>query len=391
MYLRLAKLLQSHSFFLFGARGTGKTMLLRQNFADKKDILWIDLLREGQTLSYSRNPSQLRSLIDAMPTKPEFVVIDEVQRVSSLLNEVHALIEERQIKFALIGSSARKLKRGAANLLAGRAIRINLFPLTTQELGNDFDLNLILNWGSLPGALVITDEALRASFLRSYVDLYLREEIREEQIVRNLDPFARFLEVAAQSNGNIINYSRIGREAGTDSKGVARYFQILEETLIGFFLEPYHASIRKRQRQQAKFYLFDIGVKRALESALGMQISPRTYEWGRAFEHLVILEAHRMNSYLQADYQFSYLRTNNDAEVDLIAEKKGSPTWAIEIKSSDEIDPVDIRKLKQLAKDLPNCTPAFFCNAKEARKIEGVYVLPWREGLQRLFTFKKHV
>jgi predicted AAA+ superfamily ATPase len=239
-------------FFLFGARGTGKTHLLQSLFPSLESVLWIDLLRQGEVLQFLRSPNELRARLDGLATPPSFVVIDEVQRVPSLLNEVHSLIEERHQKFALTGSSARKLRRGAANLLAGRALLNHLFPLTFQELGQDFSLEGVLRWGSLPAVINEQNPDVRNALLRTYVDVYLREEIREEQLVRNLDPFARFLEASAQSSGHIVNFSKIAREAGTDSKGVARYFQILEDTLLGFFLEPYHSSILKRQRQHAK-------------------------------------------------------------------------------------------------------------------------------------------
>ncbi len=386
MYARLLNLPQSQSFFLFGARETGKTRLLKDALRGEKGVLWIDFLREGEALTFLQRPSELRTRLDALAEAPAIVVLDEVQRVPEILNEVHSLIEERGTRFALTGSSARKLKRGGANLLAGRAFLNHLYPLTFLELGDDFSLERVLNWGSLPGPTPLVDDASKASFLRTYVDVYLREEIREEQIVRNLDPFARFLDVAAQCNGAIINYSRIAREAGTDSKAIARYFQILEETLVGFFLEPYHASIRKRQRQQAKFYFFDLGVKRALKGSLRVPVAPRTYEFGRAFEHLVLLEVHRLNAYRQADYKFSYVRTHNDAEIDLIAERRGDQTWAIEIKSSEQIDPSDVQKLAGLAADIPKCRPAIFCNATVARTVNGVQILPWKEGVGRLFN-----
>jgi predicted AAA+ superfamily ATPase len=195
----------------------------------------------------------------------------------------------------------------------------------------------------------------------------------------------RFLEAAAQSSSTIVNLTRIGREAGTDAKSVSRYFQILEDTLIGFFLEPYHRSIRKRQRQLAKFFLFDLGVRRALEGALHHSPRPGTYEWGRCFEEYVVLEAIRLNAYRRADYRFSYLRTQSQLEVDLIAERRGSPTWVIEIKSGTAPDPVDVRKLLDLAGAIPDARPAFFCTAENAKVIDGIEVLPWRQGLERMF------
>jgi predicted AAA+ superfamily ATPase len=385
MYPRICNPALSHSFFLFGARGTGKTRLIQSLLKNHESVLWIDLLREGEVLQFLRSASELRSRLDGLTKPPSFVVIDEVQRVPSLLNEVHSLIEERHQKFALTGSSARKLRRGAANLLAGRALLNHLFPLTFRELGEDFSLEQVLRWGSLPAVINEQNPEVRNALLRTYVDVYLREEIREEQLVRNLDPFARFLEAAAQSNGHILNFSQIAREAGTDSKGVARYFQILEDTLLGFFLEPYQSSIRKRQRQHAKFYLFDTGVKRALEGGLRNELSAQSYEWGRAFEHLVILEAHRLNAYLQSDFKFSYLKTQGQLEIDLIAERRGEPTWAIEIKSAPEVDIVQLRRLKELAAAIPHSRPAIFCTTQQRKLIEGVLVVPWEQGISELF------
>lgn len=384
MYQRLCKPLEERSFFLFGARGVGKTKLLETLFTNKT-VLWIDLLKRGEFLAFTKNTEELVQRLDSVKKAPEWIVIDEVQRVPQLLDEVHMLIEQRGQKFALTGSSARKLKRGSANLLAGRALVNNLYPFTFRELGSDFNLTDTLTWGSLPLLILEKDPLIRTELLKSYVDIYLREEIREEQIVRQLDPFARFLESAAQSSGSIINLSRIAREAGTDAKAVSRYFQILEDTLLGFFLDPYHRSLRKRQRQLSKFFLFDIGVRRALEGTLHQTPRSGTYEWGRAFEEFIILEATRLNAYLRKDYQMSYLRTQSQLEVDLIAERKGDPTWVIEIKSSDNPDPNDIRKLLDLAADIPNARPAIFCNAENSRVVEGVEILPWRTGLEKMF------
>jgi predicted AAA+ superfamily ATPase len=389
MYRRICNPLLSRSFFLFGARGTGKTHLLRQLFHTSRfkpgKVIWFDLLKEGELFTFVKNPDEMRQRIEGLSTRPEWVVIDEVQRAPQLLNTVHSLIESSDIKFALTGSSARKLKRGGANLLAGRALLNNLFPLTFSELDKTFSLAEILRWGSLPSVINEKDTIVREQILKSYVEVYLREEIREEQIIRRLDTFARFLEAAAQSSGTIINLSKIGREAATDAKTVTRYFQILEDTLLGYFLEPYHRSIRKRQRQHAKFYLFDIGVKRALEGVLHIPLTPKTYEWGKAFEHLVVLEAIRLNHYSRLNYRLSYLRTQSQLEVDLIAERKGSKTWVIEIKSGNDVSDVDINKLNALAREIPNAHPVILSTINHPKRVEGVRIIPWKDGLAELF------
>jgi predicted AAA+ superfamily ATPase len=280
MYRRLCNPLISNSFFLFGARSTGKSSLLKSIF-EGRNHLWIDLLDDENYLQFSRAPKTLQHRIDeklsTADASPLFVVIDEVQKIPKLLNEVHRLIEHGSYKhkllFALTGSSARKLKHGGANLLGGRALMNNLFPFTSTELGVDFNLLEVLQFGSLPHISVEQNITVKKELLKSYIGTYLREEIREEQIIRNLDPFVRFLEVSAQSSGKIINYAAIGRDCQTDSKTVARYFQILEETLLGLFLPAHHESVRKQQRQNPKFYFFDIGVQRALRTMLDIPVS----------------------------------------------------------------------------------------------------------------------
>src|SRR5690606_7834379 len=223
------------------------------------------------------------------------VVIDEVQKIPKLLDVVHRKIDEskragRSLRFILTGSSARKLRRGAANLLAGRADVYALFPLTAEELGESFSLEDALAFGTLPSLLDRDTTASKNRYLEAYARTYLKEEIWNEHLVRKLDPFAQLLEIAAQMNGRVLNFASIGRDAGVDTKTVQSYFQILEDTLLGFFLPPYHASERKRETTNPKFYFFDTGVKRALERMLTVPVLPRTYAYGEAFEHWVILE-----------------------------------------------------------------------------------------------------
>jgi predicted AAA+ superfamily ATPase len=218
---------------------------------------------------------------------------------------VHRLIEKTHISFALTGSSSIKLKRGAANLLAGRAFVYNLFPLTHWELQESFQLDAALRWGTLPKIFQFNLDEERERFLKAYSLTYLKEEIAVAQLVRNLNPFRNFLEVAAQCNGQILNYSKIARDVGVDTKTVQAYFSILEETLVGFFLPAFHQSVRKRQRVSPKFYFFDPGVKRALARTLQQEIYPRTYEYDQAFEHWVVLEFFRLAHYLDKEWSFS--------------------------------------------------------------------------------------
>lgn len=394
MYQRLCKPLKDMSFLLLGARGTGKTWLLEEEFRERA-LIWANLLVNTDFLKYQSRPELLRQEVEAAlkrnaADKVWWVVIDEIQRVPQLLNEVHALIEDRalgeRVKFALSGSSARKLKRGGGNLLAGRALLNHLYPLTSHELAGDFDLNDALSWGMLPAIYKQKDPLVRTEQLQTYVAVYSREEIREEQIVRNLDPFSRFLEVAAQTSGQIVNYSKIGRDCGVDSRAVARYFQILEETLIGGFLKPYNRSVRKQQGKSPKFYFFDAGVMRALERTLSNPISESSYGYGRLFEHFVIWEMIKNNEYSRRRYAFSYLTTKDGAEVDLIIEPANESPILIEIKSGKNPQLSDARHLRDLKNGFPGCKLWVVSQIEREKEDSGVRFLNWSTALSELFS-----
>ena len=387
MYKRILNILDSNSFFLFGARGTGKTTLIREIFSER-DVFWIDLLVPQDEEQYQLHPDALIENIEALPEKPEWVVIDEIQRAPKLLDVVHYLIEQpenrdRAVKFALTGSSARKLKRGGANLLAGRAFTFNLYPLTHQELGDDFDLVSALAWGTLPAAVNASGDQERIAFLRSYTDTYLKEEVVGEQLIRNVVPFRRFLPVAAQSSGTIINYSSIARDIGVDWSTVRNYFEILEDTLLGFQLPAYGRSIRKQQLASPKFYLFDTGVKRAFDKTLTLW--PSTGQMiGPLFEHFIICEFFRLNAYRGKDYSFSYLATQGGLEIDLIVERPGMKTALVEIKSSDRVTDEHLKHLKAISADEGDIEAYCFCRERRSRKTGDVLIVPWQEGFQRL-------
>lgn len=384
MFHRIIKPLENNSFLLFGARGTGKTTLLKELFTGVK-TLWIDLLDPVLEDQLSRNPASLAEQIEAMKGKIDWVVIDEVQKLPDLLNTVHRYIESSNIKFALTGSSARKLKRGAANLLAGRAFVNHLFPLTFIEMGDQFDEIKALVYGTLPKVVSFDNDQERQAFLRSYALTYLKEEVWSEHIVRQLEPFRKFLEVAAQCNGDIINYSNIGKDVGADTKTIQSYFEILEDTLIGFLLPPFHKSLRKQQRHSPKFYFFDTGVKRALDRTLTQELIPNTYGFGRTFEHYVIIEAFRMNDYYSKDYKFSYLRTKDSAEIDLIIERPGLPDVFAEIKSTNKVDERDVKTVSAFISDIKGARG--FCLSRDpiVKKIGQIECLPWKDGLKTIF------
>jgi uncharacterized protein len=382
MVNRIIQFSLKNSFFLFGARGTGKTHLLKERFADSN--WYIDLLNPDLARKYLMQPSVLVQELAARKPTPQWVIIDEVQKVPNLLDLIHQQIEVSNQKFILSGSSARKLKRGGANLLAGRAFVYNLYPLTAQEFGEDFDLENALNWGTLPRLLDLPDAQDKKEFLRAYANTYLREEILQEQIIRKLEPFQRFLSVAAQMSGKIINYSKLATDAGTSVPTIQSYFQILEDTLLGFTLPQFHESIRKQQRSNPKFYFFDSGIQRALSDELNIGIHPRTYNYGYKFEQFVINEIQRLQSYYRKDYRLSYILTAGGVEIDLIIERPGMKRAAVEIKSTTNVANSDLRGLLSLGKDIPNCD--LFCLSLDdiPKIMEGVQCLPWRTGLVEL-------
>lgn len=388
MFQRLLKPTKSASYFLFGARGTGKTTLLHDLYQKTKSY-YIDLLEPSKDLEYLRDPERLSREIAALPKSCKVVIIDEIQKVPMLLDVVHQQIEEtkrnkREVHFVLTGSSARKLKRGAANLLAGRAFVYNLYPLIETELGQSFKLQEVLEYGTLPQVFSYKQATDKRQYLNAYANTYLKEEIWSEQIVRKLEPFNHFLAVAAQGNGKIINYNNIAKDILVDSKTVQSYYQILEDTLLGFFLKPYHRSLRKREVQSPKFYLFDNGVKRALDRTLNVPLNPQTYAYGEAFEHFLISEIYRRNAYQQLDYSFFFIKTYDGAEVDLVIERPGMPTALVEIKSTTKVDPKDVRHLEGLGKDFQSAE--LFCLSldKQAQKIGNTSALHWLEGLKEL-------
>ncbi len=384
MIHRIPKLSKSHSFFLFGARAVGKSSLIERHFKGEKNLLLIDLLKAEWEDALVKNPDSLIEIIQQQKKQPEWVVIDEVQKVPKLLDVVHHLIESKKIKFALTGSSARKLKRGSANLLAGRAFSFELFPLTYLELGKNFDLNKYLTYGGLPALTEFTSTSDIHNYLKTYVSTYLKEEIQAEQLVRNLKPFRLFLDTAAQMNAKIINFSKIANDVDADTKTIQTYFEILKDTHIGILLNAHDHSLRKRQKKNPKFYYFDTGVVRSLNRRLNVPLKMGTYEYGDLFEQFIILEMHRLNSYFSLDFQFSYLQTNNNLEIDIIIERPGLPTAFVEIKSSKNITEEDLSSLKSVKRDSPKSQ--FYCLSNDpVDKVEnGIEILHWKKGFQEI-------
>jgi predicted AAA+ superfamily ATPase len=388
MYQRLCKLSKNNSFFLLGARGTGKSTLLKQLFPNENaGHTYFDLLDPEIDDLVHHNPKYIEERLAA--TKSSWAIIDEIQKRPELLDSVHRWIEKGIANFALTGSSARKLKRGQANLLAGRAFVYHLFPLTFLELGNQFKLIEVLSWGSLPKLFSLPVED-KKKFLKAYVLTYIKEEILVEQLVRKIDPFRKFLDVAAQCNGEIVNFSKIGREANIDSKSVERYFQILNDTLISFFLDAHSESVRKKQIQSPKFYFFDLGVVRALTQSLSVELRPQSYAYGKSFEHLVILEIYRLNSYLDSDFTLSYLKTKDGVEIDLVISRPGRPKVLVEIKSASKVNEDSYRALHSFKNDFKSGVFCILCLEPSERVVEmddgfKIHVYPWQSGIKFIF------
>lgn len=388
MIPRICKLSKSRSFFLFGPRGVGKSTLLRSHFYELEPYV-VNLLEPNTERRFATRPERLLDEWKAQPAavkQSKWIVIDEVQRAPKLLDVVHRGIEEFGLRFALTGSSARKLRHGSANLLAGRASEFRLHGFSFLELGLDFDVQDALSWGSLPESFLLKNDLVeRRRYLNAYVNTYLREEIQAEQIVRNMEPFRQFLEVAATANGKILNASKIGRQCGIDPKTSQRYFEILVDTLIGFYLPAFDISVRRQQATHPKFYWFDLGVARAAAGLLDEAITPTTYEHGNVFEHLVILEAIKLNDVTESNAKLMYFRSADHAEVDLII-KKGRKIFAIEIKASYEPDITEIKKLSRTCENFPAGTEkVILCNTKRSFEDDGVKVVHWMSGLKEIF------
>lgn len=382
MYSRLLKRNKNRSFLLLGPRMTGKSTWLKHEF---KTALKIDLLEEHVFLNYLSDPQLLRqeALAHHKKKPDDWVLIDEIQRVPSLLNEVHYLIENHGIKFGLTGSSARKLRRSGANLLAGRATELRLFPLTTIELGEAFDLNSALRWGTLP-PVCTSDLEDKKDILRSYASLYLKEEIQIEGLVRNLPSFSKSLRLAAESIAQEVNYSRISKETGVASKTIAGYYSILEDTFIGFLLPPWSSTVRKELAGSPKFYFFDNGVTNALRENL---TDPPTGDiYGALFEQWVIQQVRAILHYRSFEGSISYWKVRGGKEVDLILSRGSKPVLAVEIKSTSRPGVSDFSGLVSFSEEYPKVPGVVVSNQPKAT-LSGPYEgIPVLEFLERLWN-----
>ncbi len=344
----------------------------------------MDLLNYDLETSLAQRPQMFREILEGLPSSVEWVVVDEVQKLPFLLDEVHSQIEKNPHRFfALTGSSARKLKRGKANLLAGRAFLRSLSPLTSLEIGKDFNHSKALSFGTLPKVVTMQNDKDKNDFLRAYAKTYLQEEIQMEGLIRNLQGFRNFLPLAAINNGQILTWKNFAQDVGVDAKTAQGYFQILEDTLLGTLLPAHHRSLRKRQKTHPKFYFFDTGVKRALAGELGMDLIAGTPQYGWAFEHFWITEIMRMSAYTQKDYRFSYFATN-DIEIDLVLEHPAEPLKFVEIKSTERVKDAMLRPMQSLLKDVKDSVGLFLCKESRKRKVGNIWICPWQEALDAL-------
>lgn len=367
--LKLLNLLQNKSYFLLGPRQTGKSFLIRKSLGDYR---YYDLLKTDVFLKLSRSPHRIR---EEILESDKIVIIDEIQKLPSLLDEVHSLIEEKGIHFLLTGSSARKLKRKGTNLLGGRARTKHLHPLIYRELTDQFDLVKALDIGLIP-SIYLSDSPHED--LESYVGTYLKEEIAAEALVRNIPAFSRFLSVAGLSNGSIINYSNIASDAEVPKSTVQEYFQILRDTLIGRDLPAWKKSKKRKAFSTSKFYLFDIGVARFLQNRKGLTV--RTPEFGESFETYLY---HELNAYCSytGNGELSYWRSTSGFEVDFILNGK----TAIEAKGKSNVTSRDCKGLRALQEEKMHKDYMIVSLENTPREVDGIKILPWTEFLCRLW------
>lgn len=367
------------SFFLWGPRQSGKSMLLKSRYPEAK---WFDLLQTDQYLELRDKPSLLREqlLYESQQAKSNLVVIDEIQKVPMLLDEVHWLIENTNYVFGLCGSSARKVRAGHANLLGGRAIRHELFGLVSAEIGADFDLIRMLNQGYLPRHYL---SDTHTDLVRSYINDYLKEEIAAEALVRNLPAFSQFLKAASLSDTELVNYASIARECGVSAPAVKEYFQILIDTMLAKFLDAYQKKPKRRVIGASKFYFSDVGVVNHL--AKRGKLEPGADLFGKAFENWIFHELSAHSAYSNLYYDLAYWRLASGLEVDFIV---NDMELAIEAKSSSKITSDHLRGLRALAEDHPKVKRRILVSLeKQSRRTEdGIELMSYKEFVKLLWS-----
>lgn len=374
--LDVAALLEDKSFFLFGPRATGKSSLIKNNLKDT--AIFIDLLNNKLYTQLNSKPWLLESMIDEGNRELSYVVIDEIQKVPALLDEVHRLIENRGIRFLLTGSSARKLRYGGVNLLAGRAWRADFFSLVYKEIP-EFDLSRYLNYGGLPQVYLSKKPQEE---LKAYVGTYLKEEIQAEALVRKLQSFSRFLTVAALSSGSMLNFASLSNDVAIPASTVKEYYQILEDTLVGSMLPGWSKTVKRKAITKSKFYFFDIGVRNTLAE---IDVIPKnTDEYDRAFEHFIFQELRAFLSYKRIFKKLSYWQAYNGQEVDFII----GDDIAIEVKATSNPTEKHLKGLKALQEE--NICKKYYlvCNTEYSENSGDIQIINYKKFLKELYTDK---
>lgn len=373
MFARSLMYQKDYSFFLFGPRGTGKSTWVKQKFPD---AVYIDLLKDSVFSDLLSNPSRLEGLCGNK--KNQWIIIDEVQKLPSILDEVHSLIENEKRKFILTGSSTRKLKRSGANLLAGRARTLEMHPLTANELGEAFNLSHALLFGGLPSTYTVKDPK---EYLSGYIGTYLKEEVQQESLVRNLGNFAKFLEAASFSQAAVLNIQNVAKECGVKRKSVENYFTLLEDLLLSVRLPIFSRRAKRKMAYHPKFYFFDAGVYRALRPR--GPLDPSEEIDGAAIETLVFQELRATNANLNLDYKMFFWRTEDKHEVDFILYGERG-LWGIEVKRSSRFRDEDLHSMKLFLEDYPQAKGIFLYGGEKTYQFDRLQVLPLEYGLKHL-------
>lgn len=368
----MKRLISTRSLFLFGPRQTGKTTLLQTVFPE---AVFYNLLEADTFRELSARPERIRQRLTGRET---VIVVDEIQRLPSLLNEVQAMLDRTpSLRFVLTGSSARSLRRGGVNLLGGRAREAHLFPLMSVEAGRDA-LARRLSVGSLPAVL---DSAEPWEDLAAYVGTYLREEIRAEGLVRSIETFSRFLEVAALSNGQLVNYTQAGSDAGVPARTVREHFRLLEDTLLGWMVRPFGGTTKRKPVATEKFYLFDTGVANYLMRR--REVLPGSPEFGQALEHQIFLELQAWLNYNRSDEPLTFWRSQSKMEVDFVVGDR----VAIEVKASERVSERDAKGLRALSEDVRLQRRIVVSRERHGWRTEdGIEVMPVEEFLESLWA-----
>jgi predicted AAA+ superfamily ATPase len=389
----LSRLGNTKSCLLLGPRGTGKSYLLselRKQFGSQ--TIFFDLLNRDEYLQLLNSPKFFKEFLYSNKSDELItVIVDEVQKIPELLDDVHAILEQdsrsgkQHFRFILTGSSARKLKRGGANLLAGRALMLRLFPLTFEEV--DFTDEEAMRFGLLPKFFLAKQDA--SAELRSYAESYIREEVFQEALVRKIQAFEKFLDLAAQINSEPVNFSKIGKAAGVSGATIESFFQILTDILLVRRIDVWSFSIKSQISSAPKYLFCDTGILNALRGELSVPLKPSGYRFGKLFETLVINQILALNEYHQCDFKSYFWRTQSGQEVDIIlARNPGDAPRAIEIKSADSIERSDLVSLAAFKRENPEAILYCFCRTARAHIVDGVRILPWREGIKEVLALE---